>query len=232
MRSFTTRGIILNKTDFGEADKIIIFLTPDYGKVKTIAKSVRKSRSRLAGGIELFSESELTLVQGRGKLDTLISTRLIKHFGNIVKDIQVTQYAYDFIIMIDKSTEDSPESFYYQLLKKGLNALNTSDLGPDLVKIWFEMQLLKLTGHQPDLKTDFSGTALEVAEAYGFNLDKMKFSSKKTDYGRYTSNDIKFLRLGFSASRPEILSRIEGVNKMVMSLQPLVQAMLKQFVRI
>jgi DNA repair protein RecO (recombination protein O) len=51
MRQFRTQAIILNRTDYGEADRIISFLTPDHGKVKAIAKAVRKSKSKLAGGI-------------------------------------------------------------------------------------------------------------------------------------------------------------------------------------
>ncbi|MEK7561678.1 MAG: DNA repair protein RecO, partial [Patescibacteria group bacterium] len=81
MNRYITKGIVLSRTDYGEADRILSFLTIDHGKVRAIAKGVRKSKSKLAGGIELFSVSDLTLIIGRGELNTLISTRLVRHYG-------------------------------------------------------------------------------------------------------------------------------------------------------
>jgi len=51
MKRINTHGIVLARTDFGEADRILTFLTPDNGKVKAIAKGVRKQKSKMAGGI-------------------------------------------------------------------------------------------------------------------------------------------------------------------------------------
>jgi DNA repair protein RecO (recombination protein O) len=72
MKRFKTNGIILARTNYGEADRIITFLTPDHGKVKVIAKAVRKSKSKLAGGIELFSISQISFIIGRGEINTLV----------------------------------------------------------------------------------------------------------------------------------------------------------------
>jgi DNA repair protein RecO (recombination protein O) len=58
MKTIVTKGIVLTRTDYGEADRILHFLTPDQGKIAGIAKGVRKSKSKLAGGIELFSVSK------------------------------------------------------------------------------------------------------------------------------------------------------------------------------
>src|SRR5438105_13293621 len=108
-QQFSTTGIVLARTDYGEADRILTFLTPDHGKVKAIAKGVRKIKSKLAGGIELFSVSDISLVIGRGELNTLTSTRLIKHYGNIVKDLNHSNTGYEFMRLLDKNTEDQAE---------------------------------------------------------------------------------------------------------------------------
>src|SRR3954471_22046155 len=108
MIQYRTPAIILRRTDYGEADRIITFLTPDYGKVKGIAKGVRKSKSKLAGGIELFSVSDISFIKGRREIDTIVSTRLIKHYGNIVKNLDRTNLAYDLIKRLNKATEDAP----------------------------------------------------------------------------------------------------------------------------
>jgi DNA repair protein RecO (recombination protein O) len=73
MQQLQTRGIILSRTDFGEADRILTVLTPQQGKLRLMAKGVRKIKSKLAGGIELFSVSDITYIRGKGELGTLIS---------------------------------------------------------------------------------------------------------------------------------------------------------------
>src|SRR4051794_34279516 len=104
MTAYTTQGIVLNRTDFGEADRILTFLTDDHGKVKAMARGVRKAKAKLAGSIELFSVSDLSLIPGRRDMDTLISARLIKHYGNIVRQLERTKVAYDFLKLSDKAT--------------------------------------------------------------------------------------------------------------------------------
>ena len=79
MNRYQTEGIILKRVDFKEADRIITFITPDKGKIGAIAKGVRKPKSKLAGGIELLTISDLGLIRGKGDLDQLISTRIKTH---------------------------------------------------------------------------------------------------------------------------------------------------------
>lgn len=229
---FTTIGIILTRTDYGEADRILTWLTPDHGKVKAIAKAARKSQSKLAGGIELFSVSDITVVKGRGEVNTLISSRLVRHYGNIVRDIGRTKLAYDFLKIMHKATEDVPEAAYFKLLDKSLAALDDTGLDSDLTALWFEMQLLKLTGHMPNLRTDSSGAKLTSAKSYTVNVEKMNFEPVATATGSFTDNHIKFLRLGFSAAGPGVLNRVNEANELAAACAPLVETMLKSFVRV
>jgi len=82
MKQLVARAIVLSRTDFGEADRIITLLTPDQGKVRLVARGVRRAKSKIAGGIELFSISDITYMTGKGDLGTLISARLDRHYGN------------------------------------------------------------------------------------------------------------------------------------------------------
>lgn len=231
-RQFTTEGIVLARTNFGEADRILTFLTPDQGKVKAIAKTVRKSQSKLAGGIELFSISHLTLIVGRGEINTLISTRLKKHYGNIVKDMERTNAGYEFIRLINKNTEEEPEPGYFDLLKKSFVALDDGYLHTQLVNLWFNMQLLKLTGHAPNLHTDSGGTKLAVSVTYDFHIEQMHFVPEPKERGSYSADHIKFMRVGFGASSPRILQRINHASKLTDVTSPLIQTMLKSFLRV
>lgn len=232
MKQFVSSGIILTRTDFGEADRIITFLTLDQGKVRAIAKGVRKAKSKLAGGIELFSVSHITLIVGRGEINTLISTRLIKHYGDIVKDLERTNIGYELIKIINKATEDHPEEVYFKLLKESFEALNDQTVNPQITALWFKMQLLKHGGHTPDLRTDKSGKKLQRGRAYKFQLENMRFEpAEGRRRGTFNSSQIQFLRLGFSHNSPKTLQRVEGVESLVKACQPLVQAMLAAHVR-
>ena len=231
-REIVTTGIILTRTDYLEADRILTYLTPDYGKVKAIAKSVRKNKSKLAGSIELFSISEITVIGGKGEINTLISSRLIKHYGEIIKDYNRTTTAYNVMKTTNKAIEDAAESGYYDLLEKSLDALNDNKIDSDLIGLWFEMQLLKLSGHAPNLQTDINGEKLKQADAYNFYMDHMRFAPKRDKQGKYSDNHIKFLRIGFASPKPDLLSRINNLDPLIKTSQPLVQTMLRSYIRI
>ncbi len=226
-----TLGIVLARTNFGEADRIITFLTPDHGKVKVIAKAVRKSKSKLAGGIELFSTTDIGFVSGRAEINTLTSSRLVKHYGNIVKDLDRTNAGFLYIKMLARATEDHPEPAYFHLLQEAFQSLDDFNIGLELINLWFNMQLLKLAGHAPNLKADSSGAKLQLNKTYDFNLDKMSFSQPDQRKGNFNSGHIKFLRLGFGAQTPHLLQRVKDAPTLAMPVQPLVQAMLSSHIR-
>ena len=76
--NLTTPAIVLRRTNYGEADRILTILTPEHGQQAVIARSVRKEKSKLAGGIELFAVCELGLVRSSTNTDgmwTLTSSR-------------------------------------------------------------------------------------------------------------------------------------------------------------
>lgn len=230
MRQFRTQTIILNRTDYGEADRILSFLTPDHGKVKAIAKGVRKSKSKLAGGIELFSVSDISFIPGRKEISTVVSTRLIKHYGNIVKDLDRTNLGYAIIKKLDKATEDSPESDYFYLLQEAFEALNDHKINLNLIDLWFDIQLLRLAGHMPNLRTDEQGNKLSPDNKYSFDFDKMLFA--QDGRGGFSADHIKFLRLGFSPNKPASLNRIQQSPKIAKQLHPVVQSMLQAYIRL
>ena len=79
MNQLTTQGIVLRRTDFGEADRILTVLTPANGKLSLMARGARRSKSKLAGGIELFSTSDLVYIQGKSDLGGLFVFRVRGH---------------------------------------------------------------------------------------------------------------------------------------------------------
>lgn len=229
MNSSQTRGIVLKRTDYGEADRIVTVLTPDHGKLRLMARGVRKPKAKLAGGIELFSVSDLSFIRGRGEIGTLISARLDKHYGRIVRDIDRVQTGYDLMKLLDKATEDEPEPEYFVLMEQALAALDDSGISLELIRVWFEARLLKLAGHAPNLETTAAGGALNESSRYVFDFDHMAFEPRPR--GRFGPADIKFLRLLFSGHAPEILSRINDSRKHVEKAAPLIRTMLQTYIK-
>ncbi len=230
MNQIVTTGIVLSRTDYGEADRILTVLTPDHGKLRLMARGVRKMKSKLAGGIELFSVSDITFIRGRGEIGTLISSRLSTHYRHIVKDIDRVQLGYELIKQLNKVTEDHPEPAYFELLQQAFMALDDTAIDTDLTRLWFQSQLLRLGGHTPNLKTDTAGQPLNPSQTYNFDLESMTFETRSN--GSFNADKIKFMRLLFAHHQPKILARVNGVNSLVKSSSQLVQTMLQNHIRL
>lgn len=222
MKQLVTPAIILQRTDYGEADRILTLLTPDQGKLRVLARGVRRVKSKLAGGIELFSVSTVTFAKGRGELGTLVSTRLVKHYDHIVQDLERTMTGYDLIKKIHKATEDQPEPHYFELLERSFEALDNKDIPLPLIRFWLTAQLLKLGGHTPNLTRDTEGRTLVADQLYDFDLDRMSFVANPLS-GRFSANHIKFLRLVFAGNQPLALMQIQGWQQLMGACEPLVE---------
>ena len=224
MNQLTTQGIILSRTDFGEADKIITLLTPDHGKLRLMARGVRRSKSKLAGGVELFSVSDITYIKGRGEIGTLISARLITHYGKIVQDVTRTMLGYELIKQLHKVTEDEPETEYFTLLEQTFQALDDATIPLELIRFWYGAQLLGQAGYSPNLYTDEAGSKLVADQTYDFSFDDMSFYN--IDTGRYNASHIKYLRLAFSGNQPKLLNQVQGTERLLPDLLPITQTLL------
>jgi len=230
MKQVVTTGIVLTRTDFGEADRILTIVTPDHGKIRVIARGVRKIKSKLAGGIELFSISHITFIEGKSDIKTLVSTRLQQHFGTIVHDIDRTMFGYDVLKTINRITEDNAGEEYFELLSQILHALDDASLSIDLISLWFYAHLLKITGHSPNVRTDIHRQKLEANQSYGFDFDTMAFMSQPK--GKYGVQHIKTLRLGLGVDSPVSLKQVGGIAAVLADCLLLTRTMLSQFMRL
>lgn len=228
IKQIITQGIVLKRTNFQEADRILTLLTSDQGKVRLLAKGVRKSKSKLAGGVELLSISEIGFITGKGDIGTLTTARLERHFGNIVTDINRTTMAYDILKLLDKTTEDNVDSDYFHLLEQSLAALNDG-LEPELLKLWCDVQLLKISGHSPNLKTDTANQPLAGNQNYNFDIEAMSFHTHP--HGPYGAGHIKLLRLCHSQSA-ENLGQVLGIDNYLASTRQLVNTVRRHILHV
>lgn len=138
--------------DLGEADRVLTVLTPRLGKLRVIAKGVRRPRSRIAGGLQPFSDVQLVLAIGR-TFDVVTSTSLEDPHLGLRNDLHSTAAAWYVVELADRFCEgaaDSHEAF--RLLAQALSALDAgSEVSREVVARWFELHLLEAMGFRPEL---------------------------------------------------------------------------------
>jgi len=150
MPTYQTRGIVIGRTNFGEADRIVRLLTPEHGKLSTVAKGVRRVKSRLGGHLELFGEVELMLATGRN-LDVITSARLLWYPHQLAGAYDRLGLAFMFATAIDRLTDSGqPQPKLYETLLQALRTLDETGAGPTL-ELWFKLQLTSALGYRPEL---------------------------------------------------------------------------------
>ena len=171
MPSYQTTGIVLSRTNYGEADRILRVLTPDRGKISVIAKGARRIKSRAGGHLELFGEVTLFLATGRN-LDVVTQARL-KWYPHSLTD-NFTRLNLTFLIAqaTDRMTEEGPatQGLYWTFLE-ALHAVDEGASGP-LPELWYKLRLLALTGFQPQLSACVICGRRDDTTDYAFSPEK------------------------------------------------------------
>lgn len=108
-RKYSSKGIVLAKTNYSEADRILIVYTRDFGKIHLIAKGVRKPKSRKRGSLEVFSLINFSANKGKG-LDFLTEVETIESYRKIRKDLKKLSLAYYFMEVIGRITKEEEEN--------------------------------------------------------------------------------------------------------------------------
>jgi DNA repair protein RecO (recombination protein O) len=149
-RTFQTPAIIIKKTRLGEADTIFTMYTPNMGKIQGIAKSVRKTASRLAGHLELLTYSQVTLARGKN-LDTIIGGQTINSFLPIKNDLDLISCGLYMLELVNQFTpEETPDPGLFDHLLTSLERLARGADCQTLLR-YFEIRLLRHAGYSPEL---------------------------------------------------------------------------------
>lgn len=151
-RSFRVEGIVLRHRDWGEADRHLTIYTRELGKVQTVAKGVRKPRSRKAGHLEPFICSSILLARGRS-FYILTQVEALDTYNALRDDLVLLGYASYIVELLDRFTFDEEENRgLYRLLKNTLVRLNRGDI-PEVAVHYYEIRLLDHVGFRPQLFT-------------------------------------------------------------------------------
>src|SRR6266508_5420604 len=148
-RVYRTEAVVIRRADFGEADRVLTLITPQ-GKRRVVAKGARKTTSRLAGHIELFTHATMLLAVGRN-LDIVTQSVILHSFDTLRADLQRIGTAYYAAELIDRLIEDQDENRQaFDLLVATLAAIDTSR-NVDLALRFYELRLLGYMGYRPQL---------------------------------------------------------------------------------
>jgi len=121
---YKAEGIILRRRNYKESDRIITIFSKEYGLITVLAKSVRTTKSRKRGFLEIFSQVKLKCVTARG-FDILTEVDILEDFENIRTDIKKGMVAYYYCEAILKLTKENQElRGVYELLLRHLKKLN------------------------------------------------------------------------------------------------------------
>jgi DNA repair protein RecO (recombination protein O) len=176
---YATEAFVLKRIDFGEADRILTLLTPHGGKMRAIAKGVRRTTSRLAGHLELFTCSSLLLARGR-ELDIITQSETRERFAHLSEELWHGAHAFYAAELVDRFLEDAGEhEGVYHLLLDTFRRLDrdaaTAGAGQPtagnvaLALRYFEIHLLGQLGYRPAFhRCANCGKSLEPIEN-GFN---------------------------------------------------------------
>ena len=197
-----TKAIVLRRTNYGEADRILTLLTP-LGQRSAIARGVRREKSRLAGGIELFAVSDVVY--------TITQARLDHFYRQILQDYDRLQFGYECIKLVERVSRDVDIPEWFEVLSETLAGLGEM-VSLQLVQVWFYLRYAELTGYELSLVNDVAGQPLDRQKRYMY--DSIERGLRLSEQGELTADHIKFLRLAANKSL-RLVAQIGGVEQIL-----------------
>ncbi len=211
MKTTRTKAIVLRRTNYGEADRVVQMITPD-GRRSVMARGVRKEKSKLAGGIELFAVSDVVIGEGKGDLGVLTSAKLDHFYRHILEDYDRLQFGYTAVKLVARASETVDEPEWFDLLEETIAGLDVLTIPQALIEAWFYIRYASLLGHDLNLELDIDGEQLQAGASYRYDMAEQGL--RKVSSGELSSEHIKLLRL--IASRPlKVLIQIGGVGTLL-----------------
>ncbi len=152
MPLYKEQGVVLRSVKLGEADKIVTVMTQGSGKVRAVAKGIRKTTSRFGARLEPLTHVSLMVYRGRSSLDTVSQAEIISTFRPIREDLGLFAAGETMLEAVDKVAEEHERNVrLFLLLISGLRALETRPSDPEAVAESFLLKLLSLSGFHPSL---------------------------------------------------------------------------------
>jgi len=171
MAVIKTKGIIIKRINLGEADKIITIITQNRGKIRVVAKGVRKPHARLSGFLEMFHYNEYLLAEGRN-LDIVTGANTLDTLHGISRDLKSIALAYYMAEIIDGLIEETQDpGNIFDLIYSTFREISKGNIKLSVIKSFFEINILNILGFRPELdKCVECGQPIVSGGYFSFNL--------------------------------------------------------------
>jgi DNA repair protein RecO (recombination protein O) len=147
---YRCNGVVLRTYPLGEADRIISFITDTHGKVRAVAKGIRKTKSRIGARLEPMAHVSLLMYEGRGELEIVSQADTIEPHRHIREDLDRLTHAAAMLEAVDLvAQERQADPRLYQMIVGALRSLDQRD--SPLMVAAFYWKLLAHEGYEPSL---------------------------------------------------------------------------------
>lgn len=218
MANYKAKGIILKRSNFGEADRLLVIFTSQKGKIRVIAKGARRQNSRLGGHLELFCLSNLVIAEGRN-LDIITEAEIIDSYINIRNNLKTANALYYLAEIVDKLTfEQETHDDIFELLKDTIIRINENKMSLSLP--YFEINFLKTIGYEPELGKCLKCLKIVEPKDNSFDLEEggLVCGSCGSYAEKISDEAIKILRL-FLSEEIKILDRLNLDNNLIIEIE-------------
>lgn len=165
MKVYKTEAVVLKRVNFGEADRILTVFSKERGKLRVLAKGVRKVTSKKAPHIEVFNQVKLNLYKGKN-FEILTEAESLKSFERIRGDLKRVISAYYVCELVESVSREEQRSLeVYNLLLDFLTGLDLTgeEKSLNLRLSQFGEKLVRILGFWPKDK-DFQGDVMRFIE--------------------------------------------------------------------
>ncbi len=150
MKEIEDDAVVLRTYASGEADRVVVLFTRAHGKLRVIAKGVRKSTSRLGGTLEVLAHVRVDLVRTRGEFYVARHVQHLARYATLRSDYERIVAGMAVVEMVDAiPVDDVVDAGLFDTLVRVLGALDQEAFSPSLVPAAFGLRLLEFDGSAP-----------------------------------------------------------------------------------
>jgi len=149
---YKAQGIVLRSMRLGEADRIVTVYTSTHGRVRGVAKGVRRTKSRFGARLDAFTHVDLVLYKGRSDLDVITQADILVRPKRLREDYASFCAASAMADAVDRTTPERERNVrLFMLLRSGLEALEAGAADPALLAYAFLAKMASTSGLHPTL---------------------------------------------------------------------------------
>lgn len=222
---YSTEGIVLKSTPYGEADLIVTYLTKNFGLINLFAKSPRKIKSKFGSSLEPLTHSQITFIGREERLQKIIQSDIINSFQSIREDFRLfVKLAEILRLLINVLPKREPHPELFLLILNTAHYLERKNKTTNYL-LYLKVQILNLLGYLPD----FNNCGIcrkQIHEKFfysnGFIVCEGCFRENESIPNPLTKGVIKLLK-EISSWKPNFLERVRISNNLVDEMEKFLQ---------